>query len=59
MEDPQVEIESVADCGSEADAIVGDELEEGGDMFVVIDEFGEQEGGSLVCMGGGELPLAT
>ena len=54
----QVGVESVADCGSEADAIVSDKLEEDGDVFVVIDKLSDREGGSLICVGGGELSAA-
>ena len=40
-EDAQVGVESFTDRGSETDAILSDESEEEGDMFVVIDEFCE------------------
>ena len=58
LEDAQVGVESVADCGSEANTIFSDELEEEEHVVVIMDEFSEQEGGSLVCVGGEKVSAA-
>ena len=48
LDDPQVGVESVANCGAEADSISTTEFDKEGCMLVVINKFSKQECSSLV-----------